>query len=105
MVGTFEFFSVQQLQKECYKDTNLCITTFSQNRPTGPIRSISRDVRPSICLYLSCPLPMQFFCVRGLVRSVTRPWTGAERHSSMDWCRASLVNGLVRSVRRPRVEP
>ena len=29
-------------------------------------------------LYLWCPLPVRFFCVCGLVRSVTRPWTGAE---------------------------
>ena len=52
------------------------IIIFSPNRPTGLIRSSSRDVRPSVRLYLSCTLPMWFFCVRGLVRSVTRPWTG-----------------------------
>ena len=33
---------------------------FSTNRPTGPIRSSSRDVRMSVCLCV-CPLPMRFF--------------------------------------------
>ena len=31
---------------------------FSPNRPTGPMRSSSRDV----CPYVSRPFPMQFFC-------------------------------------------
>ena len=45
---------------------------FSQNRPTGPIRSSSRNV----CLFVCClSLPMQLFCV--------------------DWGGASLARGLV----------
>ena len=44
---------------------------FSPNRPTGPIRSSSCDVRP----YVSCMSPPHtIFCVHGLVRSVPRPW-------------------------------
>ena len=39
--------------------------------------------------------------VRGLVRSVPRPWTGAERPSFVDWCGAFLVRGLEWSVPRP----
>ena len=53
-------------------------------------------------MYVVCrPLPMLFFCVNGLVQSVTCPRTGAERHLSMDWCGASLVHGMEQSVTRP----
>ena len=48
---------------------------FSLNWPIGPIRSTSCDVRPCVSVRV-CPLPMPFFCVRGLVH-------------------ASLVRGLV----------
>ena len=34
---------------------------------------VAMSVRPSVRPYLSCPLPMQFLCVRGLVRSVPCP--------------------------------
>ena len=33
---------------------------FSTNRPSGPIRSSSRDVRVSVCVFV-CPLSMRFF--------------------------------------------
>ena len=66
-------------------------TIFSPNRPTGPIQSSSHDVRPYLVFSFVCPLPMHFFCVRGLVRSAPCPWTGAERPSSVDWCGASLA--------------
>ena len=36
------------------------------------LRSSSRDVRPRLADSV-CPLPMRFFCVRGLVWSVRRP--------------------------------
>ena len=34
---------------------------FSSNRPTGPIRSSSRDVRLSVCVFV--PFPCDFFKV------------------------------------------
>ena len=51
---------------------------FSPTRPSGPSWSNSCKV----CLCVVCPLPMQFFCVAGLVQSVPRPWTGAISISS-----------------------
>ena len=72
---------------------NFCKQFFSPNRPTGPIRSSSRDVCPYVSM-LSPPHAIFW-----------RPWTGAERLLPVDWCGASLARGLVRSVPRPCVEP
>ena len=44
-----------------------------------PILSSSRNV--SLYIYLSVPFHVIF---------LLRPWTGAECHSSMDWCGASV---------------
>ena len=63
-----------------------------------PIISISHDVRLSACVSV-CPLPMRFFCVRELVWSVTRPWTGAERPLPS---RGALKTG---GVPRPLIGP
>ena len=45
---------------------------FSSNRPTGPIRSSSRDVRMYVCMYV-CPLPMRFFSVE-LIHAQSPSW-------------------------------
>ena len=50
-------------------------TIFSPNWPLGRFGLV---VALSICL---SPVSCHFLCVRGLVRSVTRPWTGVERPS------------------------
>ena len=49
-----------KLTKYIYLTNYLFFQWFSPNRPTGPIRSSSRDVRLSVCLFV-CPLPMRFF--------------------------------------------
>ena len=61
-----------------------------------PILSSSCDVRLRSA---KCPLPMRFVCVRELVWSVTRPWTGAERPSPL---RGALKTG---GVPRPLIGP
>ena len=60
------------------KILNLNFLNFSSNRPTGPIRSSSRHVRPQLCLSL-CPFSCYFFA-----------WK--------NWCGSSLVKELVWSV-------
>ena len=53
---------------------------FSPNRPFGRFGLVV-----AMCIYIClsvCPLFVKFFL---------RLWTGAERHSSMDWCGASVA--------------
>ena len=54
----------------------------SSNWPTGPIWSSSRDVCPRLCDFVTLSPSHAIFL---------GPWTGAERHSSEDWCGASLA--------------
>ena len=55
---------------------NLHRSSVHQLRPLGQVGIV---VVMSVCC---CPLPMQFFCVVGLVQSVPCPWTGAITISS-----------------------
>ena len=43
------------------KPTVIGLITLSLNRPTGPIQSLSPDVRLSVCLFVCRRHPMQFF--------------------------------------------
>ena len=55
---------------------------FHQIGPLGRVGLVVTEcVCVSVCLSV-CPLPMQFFCVVGLVQRVPRPWTGAISISS-----------------------
>ena len=55
----------------------------------GPLGRVSLVVAKSVCVLFACcfcvcPLPMRFFCVVGLVRSVPRPWTGGDLDLDLD---------------------
>ena len=58
---------------------------FSRNWPTGPIRSRSQNVCGFI--YMLPPNAIYFF----IYFFFLRPWTGTERHLSMDWCEAPVA--------------
>ena len=83
-----------------------CIIAAAKNvffHRIGPMGRFGLVVAMYVSLFVTlfvCPLPMQFFAsmdwcgaslVRGLVRSVPRPWTGAEPPLTVDWCGASLA--------------
>ena len=45
----------------------------------GPLGRVGLLVAKSLCVFV--PVPCNFFCVGGLMRSVPRPWTGVDRAS------------------------
>ena len=74
---------------------------FSPTWPSGPSWSCSRDFR--VLSSFICPLPMQFFCLVGLVQSVPCPWTGAISILSRA-LKTRMCSG-VQSLSQSRVEP
>ena len=89
---------------------NLKVMYFVQSfHQLGPLGRVGQRVYMSMCVFVWCPLPMQFFCVVWLVQSVPRPWTGAISISISISSRAlktRLCSGVQSWSRsRSRVEP
>ena len=69
----------------------------------GPLGRVGLVVAMSVCC--CCPLPMQFFCVVGLVQRVPRPWTGAIPISISNRALKTRMCSGVWSQSQSRVKP
>ena len=72
----------------------------------GPLGRVGLVVTKFVCVCVFvCPLPMQFFCVVGLVRSVPPLWTGAISISISSKALKTRMCSGVQSQSQSQVEP